>query len=143
MIREDVYRGFWSWIENHISLDVVTLSRQLQHWNDVPADLQPAVFMTQTGETRLSSGIGWKLDIDLYVYTHSNSDPGTISATAMNDVIDKIIDCLQPNIKLGEVVQTLGNLVEDCHISGKIETDAGLLGPQSVAIIPITIFVSN
>ena len=34
-------------------------------------------------------------------------------------------------------VQTLGGLVSDCWISGKIETDEGALGGQAVAIIPI------
>jgi hypothetical protein len=37
--------------------------------------------------------------------------------------------------------QTLGNLVHSCRIAGDIEKDAGLLGPQSVAVVPIEIIV--
>ena len=31
----------------------------------------------------------------------------------------------------------------DCRIEGKIETDAGVLGAQSVAIIPLVILVAD
>ena len=57
----------------------------------------------------------------------------------MNHVVDKIADALRPRRELGETEQTLNGLVMDCRIEGKIETDAGVLGAQSVAIIPLVI----
>ena len=39
--------------------------------------------------------------------------------------------------------QTLDGLVMGCRIDGKIETDEGALGAQSVAIVPITVLTAD
>ena len=39
--------------------------------------------------------------------------------------------------------QILDGLVMDCRIDGKIETDEGTLGAQSVAIVPITVLIAD
>jgi hypothetical protein len=37
----------------------------------------------------------------------------------------------------------LGGLVQHCWIAGRITTDEGVLGGQSVAIVPVEILVSG
>ena len=61
----------------------------------------------------------------------------------MNHILDKIAAALRPRRELGEMKQILDGLVMDCRIDGKIETDEGTLGAQSVAIVPITVLIAD
>lgn len=120
----------------------VTKSRRLKHWNDVPKDAQPALFMAQgnqTAQTVRGQPTRWTLNVDVYVYarTDGGADPGPI----INQLLDAIEAALAPNAI--ENTQTLGGLCEWCRIEGAIETDEGTLGDQAVAIVPISILVSS
>lgn len=145
MNREMVYQGIFTWLKERIGDAAVTYSRQVKMWSDVPDIEQPAVFVAQAGETQLTraSPAGWMLSVDVYIYTSSASDPGVIAATAMNQILDRITNALKPRLSFNETTQTLGGLVTDCKISGPIETDAGILGTQSVAILPLTMFIEE
>lgn len=117
---------------------VVTVSRRLKHWNDVPPVDQPAIFIAQRGEmaeTTTRQPTKWRIDVTLYVYART-TDKTLSPSTIINPILDAISDAfLDPR-----TVQTLGGLVHYARISGRIETDEGSLGDQAVAIVPIEIF---
>lgn len=143
MNREVVYGGVFDWLHDRIGNDVITWSRRLKHWSDVPEIQQPAVFLAQNGEQLDRLRAVWTLRMDVYVYANTGGDEDAVTATKMNHVVDKIADALRPRRELGETEQTLNGLVMDCRIEGKIETDAGVLGAQSVAIIPLVILAAD
>ena len=143
MNREVVYGGVFDWLHDRVGNDVITWSRRLKHWSDVPEIQQPAVFLAQNGEQLDRLRAVWTLRMDVYVYANTGGDEDAVTATEMNHVVDKIADALQPRRELGETEQTLNGLVMDCRIEGKIETDAGVLGAQSVAIIPLVILAAD
>jgi hypothetical protein len=59
----------------------------------------------------------------------------------MNPLLDALTAALAPPNPV-ENVQTLGGLVAHCWIEGGIQTDEGVLGGQSVAIVPIRILAT-
>lgn len=139
MNREPIYAALFNKVAN--LQNIVTASRRLKHWNDVPPSEQPAVFQTQTGENAIvKTGFPtrWSFGVDLYLYCHAGNDPDVTPATDLNNLLDAIETALKPDYT---GYQTLGGLVYDCRIDGKIETDEGTLGPQSLALIPIKITV--
>jgi hypothetical protein len=141
MIRENIYAALFARVAAVPGL--VTASRRLLHWSDVAPALQPALFQVQKRELpRRPSGAlpAWSLHADLYLYAHVGSDPQVPPATALNALLDAIDAALAPDPVSG--AQTLGGLVAHCWIDpAGIETDEGVLGPQAVAILPITITV--
>ena len=143
MNREAVYGGVFDWLHDRVGNDVITWSRRLKHWSDVPEIQQPAVFLAQNGEQLDRLRAVWTLRMDVYVYANTGGDEDAVTATEMNRVVDKIADALRPRRELGETEQTLNGLVMDGRIEGKIETDAGVLGAQSVAIIPLVILAAD
>ena len=141
MNREPIYAALFGLVSGVPG--IVTASRRLKHWNDVPAVDQPALFQIQKGETgEQAQGLPmkWTLAAEIYLYVNSGDDPAGIPATELNNLLDLIELALAPNFR---GVQTLGGLVSHCWISGRIETDEGSLGSQAVAIIPISITVGG
>jgi hypothetical protein len=119
-------------------------SRILQHWNDVAAENQPALFQTQVGheQTRTAgfpSLVTMSFEIFLYVSTTEGS--GDAPATQLNQLLDAIDTALAPSI--GQAKNTLGGTCESVVISGRINTDEGTLGTQAVAVVPITITLAR
>jgi hypothetical protein len=48
MIREPIFAALFAKLQQlQTDGDVVTLSRRLTHWNDVPIEQQPALYMAQ------------------------------------------------------------------------------------------------
>lgn len=123
---------------------VVTCSRILQHWADVPPELQPAVYMAQTRQvpaTDTGEPSRWRLAVDVYVYVRTDGEtpPGTL----MNPILDAIENILAPHPITGRH-QTLGlDAVHWARIDGAIETDEGTLGQQAVAIVPVLILAAG
>jgi hypothetical protein len=119
-------------------------ARLLRHWSDMQAAEQPVLFITQTGETaerRVGQLTKWTLDVLVYVYIQSQSDRYPV-APSMNALLGAVRGAMQPDSSgpgRASFRNTLGGLVFDCEISGKIETDEGVLGQQGVAKIPIRI----
>lgn len=115
-----------------------TISRRLKHWTDVPASMQPALYLVQRHE--VLSGISGQLvryDLEADVYLYANTaDQSSTPSQILNPLLDAVEATLQPDYT-GK--QTLGGLVQHCWIEGSIETDEGVLGDQAVAIIPIKI----
>ncbi|MEY2864604.1 MAG: hypothetical protein RLY58_2311 [Pseudomonadota bacterium] len=141
--RESIYAALFDRLSGIAG--VVTASRKLKHWSDVPMQEQPAMFVAQGNQTALpgdpSRGLPtkWTLSADVYVYVNTQNSPDSPS-TPMNTIIDAIEQRLKPDGMARTL--TLGDLVDHCWIEGTIETDEGTLGDQSVAIIPIRILTT-
>lgn len=128
---------------------LVTTSRELRHWDDVPASEQPALFLVQgdqaaavparpTGGATYVGPTEWTLAADVHLYVHRASlSTDALLATAVNTLLDAIeAACAAP---AGTHEQTLGGVVRSCRIDGTIETDGGVLGDQAVAVIPFVL----
>lgn len=142
MNREAIYSTLFDKVKNIDGL--VTISRKLRHWDAVSPSEQPALFMTQNGESpiiRRGMPTTWQLNVSFYLYCNSGSDSDAIPAQEINQYLDAISQAIQADQITG--YQDLEGLVRDTKIDGKIETDEGLLGTQSVAIIPITIILEE
>ena len=141
MNREPIYDALFRLVQS--VPNVVTTSRRLQHWNDVTPSEQPAIFQADGDEiatTKTGLPTIWTMQVSLYVYCHAGNDVDATPSTDLNNILDAIEEALKADYT---GYQTLGGLAHDCQIDGKIEKDEGLLGPQSVAIIPIKITVVN
>lgn len=140
--REPIYAALFARLQ--ACYPWVTSSRILKHWADVPAQLQPAMFMTQVGEnaeTISRQRPKWRLHVKAYVYMHAATQSGVIASQLLNPVLDAVSQALQPDYPTQES-QTLGGLVSYARIEGNLETDEGFLGDQAVAIIPITLLTA-
>lgn len=138
MNREAIYSALFEKIKAIEGL--VTVSRVLKHWNDVTPSEQPALFMTQDGElptSRTGLPTTWNFVVSLYLYCNVSSGSDVIPAQEINKYLDAIQAAIAPDKIIG--IQSLGDLVRGVKFGEKIETDEGLLGAQSVAIIPVII----
>jgi hypothetical protein len=141
MNREPIYAALFALVQGAASF--VTISRRLRHWSDVAAAEQPALFQIQKSETaeeRRPLPVKWRARVDLYLYAHA-PDELTAPATMLNPLLDALEVALAPDPV--SHVQTLGGLVQHCWIAGGIQTDEGVLGGQSVAIVPIEILIAG
>jgi hypothetical protein len=138
--REPIYAALFGLIES--AADFAVVDRRLRHWSDVSPAEQPALFMAQKTETAavktLGAPIVWTLSVDLYLYAHS-SDPYLAPATILNPLLDAVEAALAPSAATGLQDLGLPAQIQHAYISGKIETDEGVLGDQAVAIIPVEI----
>lgn len=119
-------------------------ARLLRHWADVPASQQPALFLTERGEVaekRIGQLTKWTLDVLVYIYCQAPDDRTPVAPT-LNVLLGAIRGAMGPDRSgpgRAQYRNTLGGLVFDTWIEGKIETDEGFLGQQGVAKIPIKI----
>jgi hypothetical protein len=138
--REPIYAALWALVSQ--SADFATANRRLRHWSDIGPAEQPAIFMAEKGSIAKVKALGapvvWTLYADFYVYAHS-SDPYAAPATILNPLLDAVEAALAAAPATG--IQDLGMpaTVQHAYISGKIETDEGVLGDQAVAIVPVEI----
>lgn len=142
MNREQIYSALFDKVKQIDGL--VTVSRVLRRWDIVPPSEQPALFMTQEGElpiSRRGMPTTWNLMVSFYLYCNVEADSDAIPAQRINQYLDAIQEALKPDKITG--YQTLDGLVEDVRFSEKFETDKGLLAPQSVAIVPIVITITE
>jgi hypothetical protein len=138
--REPIYAALFDLVTG--AAGFVTAERRLRHWSDVAPAEQPALFMTQKSETAAVKALGaplvWTLTVELYLYAHS-SDPQLSPATVLNPLIDAVEGALAPATATGLQDLGLAAMVQHAAITGKIETEEGILGDQAIAIIPIEI----
>lgn len=138
--REPIYAALFGLVSG--AAPFVTVDRRLRHWSNVAAAEQPALLMSQKSETASVKALGaptvWTLSVDLYLYVHS-SDPYLSPATILNPLVDAVEAALLPAPATG--IQDLGlpAWVQHAFITGKIDTDEGVLGDQAVAIVPVEI----
>lgn len=142
MIREPIFAALFAKLEQ-LKTDgyVVTASRRLAHWNDVPPEQQPAIYMAQGDQVanHQAKAVPYKWDciVRIYIYVRVGDDESP--APKLNVILDQLESILMP-AREGEK-QTLGGLCDTCYIDGTIETYEGTLGNQEVAIVPIKILV--
>jgi hypothetical protein len=140
IVREAIYAALWELGSNAASF--ASTNRRLRHWTDVTPPEQPALFMSEKGAHAAVKALGtpivWTLYADFYVYVHS-SDPYLAPATVLNPLLDALEAALAASPATG--VQNLGlpTMVSHAYISGKVETDEGVLGDQAIAIVPVEI----
>jgi hypothetical protein len=121
-----------------------TTSRLLRHWGDVPANAQPALYQAQLTETQEKrTGQPGKSELDLKIYIYCQSPQMDVPTSPTTNALLALVRGALGKDKSGAGAvqnrQTLGGLVFDTWINGKIETDEGVLGQQGVAIVPIRI----
>ena len=136
--REPIYAALFDLAAG--AAGFVTAERRLRHWSDVAPAEQPALFMTQKSEVASVKMLGaptvWTLLVEFYLYAHS-SDPYLSPATVLNPLVDAVEAALAPAATTGLQDLGLPSMVQHAMISGKIETEEGVLGDQAIAIIPV------
>jgi hypothetical protein len=140
MIREPIYAALFELLRNVPG--VVTSSRILKHWNDVPPEQQPALYMAQTGEVaqaRTGVATKWLLQVDVYVYVRTSG--GKVPGTILNGILDGIEAALPLHPVTGMHTLDVPG-VEWARLEGAIDTDEGTLGDQAMAIVPIQILAT-
>jgi hypothetical protein len=143
MIREPIYAALFAIAQNIPG--VVTTSRTLKHYDDVPSSAQPAIFqrqLDQDAESQPNRPTKWYCEAEWYLYVNEGENPGIDSCTILNPIMDALEAALLPSLPAGR--NSLGGLVYDCKISGKVQIYEAINGgPQTMAIIPIKITVVN
>lgn len=138
--REPIYAALFGLLET--AADFTVAERRLRHWSSVSPAEQPALFMAQKTELASVKALGaatvWTLAVDVYVYVHS-SDPYLAPASVLNPLIDAVEAALAPSAATGLQDLGLPAMVQHAYISGKVETDEGVLGDQAVAVVPVEI----
>jgi hypothetical protein len=141
--REAIYAALWALAAE--AANFATASRRLRHWSDVGPAEQPALFISEKGGIAKIKALGapvvWTLYADLYLYAHA-ADPYLPPATILNALLDAIEAALAPAPVTG--IQDLGlpGMVQHAYISGRIETDEGILGDQAIAIVPVEVLAA-
>jgi hypothetical protein len=138
--REPIYAALFELLG--AAADFALVDRRLRHWSDVAPAEQPTLFMAQKSELATIKTLGaptlWALSVDLFLYVHS-SDPYVAPATLLNPLLDAVEAALAGSAATGLQDLGLPATVQHAYISGKIETDEGVLGDQAVAIVPVEI----
>lgn len=145
MNREAIYGGFWAGLSAAVASSFITVSRRLEHWADVPATSQPALYQTSVGETsRTDTGqpARWELRLKLYVYARWDEGAAVYTLNPLLDAITNYINQRHPIHGRHPLVGTLPG-VETIRVEGVIETDEGVLGDQQIAIVPVVITATD
>lgn len=143
MNPEPIYAALFAKVKDAPGLIYAT--RRVKLWSDVPAVQQPALIQEQAGISIQHQGRGvppkWTLTADLVIYVNTGNDQEAVAATPLNNLISAVVTALSP--AGDQERQTLGGLVFDCRVSGKIDmSEGGSLGPQAVAVIPVEIVIA-
>lgn len=140
MNRKAIYGALFDLVSAAPGL--VTTSRKLKHWTDVPTDAMPALFQAQ-GEQQAMVQTGqptrWLLEASLWLYvaTTDQNNPGI----SVNDILDALTGMLDLDPARGP--QTLGGLVHFARIEGAIVTSEGTLGDKEVLKIPVRMLAAH
>jgi hypothetical protein len=126
------------------SAGYVTTGRRLKLWTDVAAAEKPAIFQYERGDN-YSKGNQYttiiEMSVDLYIYTAPGMDSGVTPISILNPLIDAVDAALKPS-PATPGRQTLGGLVSNCYIDGKVMKDPGDLDGDGIAVIPIKILAT-
>lgn len=129
---------------------VLTFSRRLAHYSEVPPDQQPAVYLTSGPQvpTQDASGLPtrWTFHFMVVIYV-TNANDQAVPSTGINNLLDALEAVLRPTTFQGPpgfpgTVQVLGDTtgrIRHAWISGPIETDEGMFGDQAFAYLPLEV----
>ncbi|WP_423396027.1 hypothetical protein [Burkholderia sp. LMG 21824] len=144
--REPIYAALFALVQSAVAPYAVTIGRRFQLASQVPPSEQPAVFQVQKSERIAHERRGlpkkYHLFVDLVVYAQAG-DSAAIPATAVNTILDAIDNALAPAPGDPMNNQTLGGLVEHAWIEGEVLIVEGTLQDQSVAIVPVQMYVTG
>ena len=118
------------------------MSRHLIDAENLQPTQQPALFQLQKREiAEQIKGLPtkWRLEVELYIYCKT-TDKSMSGAMILNPLIDAVQSALAFDKITG--TQTLGGLVSHCWINGTIDVYEGAQDTQTVAIVPIEIFIA-
>lgn len=124
-----------------------TSSRKWQTWENASVPNQPALFIregNQQADQDTAFGLTrWKLRATAWIYCQHPSDQGSIPSTLINNLLSAVKLTLNPYPS--DRPQTLGGLVANCYIEGRILVDEGLapMDTQSIVVIPISILTGD
>lgn len=123
------------------STPLTTMSRRWVSWDQMAPELSPAFYQRQPPFDVAGGARGipkFELKAEWYVYLATDpTDFSTVTATALNNYVTALITALQGSLPGAK--QTLGGLVENAYVDGKVILDEGLISSPAVALIPITI----
>lgn len=120
-------------------------SRRLAPIEDAQPENLPAAYQVQDDQSYIkpSTSMPARMEWGAYWFVYGYSaDPAVAPSTVLNTLVDALVGktgVLTPTG--GADKQTLGGIVEDAAVSGKIQIFEGLLGDRCVAIIPLRIVV--
>lgn len=140
-MREEIYQTLFDMVANDPRTlgYFVTTGRLTKHFDDVPPEACPALYLLQVGENWIRNGKGIPprrtLDAKFLIYTIGDD----LQSTIINNVLDVIDDVMTATNPSGAV--TLGGLVEHVYVDGRIIIDEGLLQRKSITVIPVQILI--
>ena len=144
--REPIYAALFALVQSAVAPHAVTIARRFELASQVPPAEQPAVFQVQKSERvqheRRGLPAKYWLSVDLVIYVQAG-DSAAIPAQAVNAILDAIDSALAPNAGDPMNNQTLGGLVEHAWIEGEAMIVEGTLQEQSVAIVPVQMYVTG
>lgn len=83
-----------------------------------------------------------KMLVEFYLVV-AEQDIEIPTTTLLNPLVDALLATLWPaQLTVKSVQQTLGGLVSDVRIAGKVDYREGLLGPNAFAVIPVKILTA-
>jgi len=117
------------------------MSRKLKLWDEVPPEMQPALYMVEHAERPLQAPRGLprkaEWEVMLFIYAKADTDD-KIGSIILNNLIDEVEGVLQIDNQL-ENNLTLGGQVYRIWVDGLIRKDPGDLEGQALALYPIKI----
>jgi hypothetical protein len=118
-------------------------SRRLKFIDEMNSPEFPACFVVwkrDIVEQEENAGEVFGMFFEVWVYVDAGGEPDIEPVKGVIAIVDKLHAALKP---VDGSRQTLGGLVYTCKIEGEIETDGGVLGAKSIAIIPIKVVTTD
>lgn len=117
------------------------MSRKLKLWDEVPPEMQPALYMVEHNERPRSTGLGLprraEWEVTLFIYARADTDD-LIGSIILNNLIDAVETVLEINNQVDNNLN-LGGMVYRIWVEGLIRKDPGDLEGQALALYPIKI----
>lgn len=148
--REDVMEAIFVQIQNMVftlplggQVSWITTSRRLKLWADVPAELQPAVFLVEHEEHDEYRNLGLdrrRLNPRIWCYARTD-DPSIVGGTLLNTMLE----AFEGQFAQGGVgdfsrnANTLGGLVYFCRLEGRVLKDPGDIDNQALLMVPLVV----
>lgn len=137
--RETVMTKLFTILQGLAPTPFITVSRKLRLWDEVPPELQPALFMTEHTERNVMQHRGLpdnrRWEIQLFIYATIQDDQ--VGSIVLNNLIDALEAIMRPDVSTN--VFTIGGTVYRAWTEGEIRKDPGDLDGQALARVPLSI----
>ena len=126
---------------------MLTKSRRLKLFNEVPSESQPALYQTEHDEDELpKTGTGGKtiLGVSWFIYFTPGGDPSAVPTITANRIMGAVRRALRPitaDPGFYDRRNSLGGLVYSVRVEGKVFKDPGDIDNQGLLIVPIRIIM--